>query len=271
LERPLKRSDGENVIFSPSSHLLIRRLFVANRYHASTKEPSSRITMSSAPVLISNFDVNKLAFGKQTVKLSSGGKIANVEFNGARRLTIQTPAVFLPFGLSKPFQGDENAKWSVDLSFRGYETTPAIAAFLQKMRELDDVILKAATENSQEWLGKKMPKDIVAEFYKPLIKEPKNPQYAPTMGAKIQQGNAHFFDIDRSPAEMAVLTKGCKAKFILEANCIWFMNKSFGLGWKVRQALVTEKPSGGEESVDDGALAFVDDDEMTDVSAEKFI
>jgi hypothetical protein len=179
----------------------------------------------SAPILTSAFDANKVAFGKQTVKLGSGGKIANVEYNGARRLTIQTPALSLPFGLSKPFQGDENAKWSVDLSFRGYETTPSIAAFLQKMRELDAAIIKAATENSKEWLGKSMSSDIVEEFYKPLVKEPRDPKYAPTLSAKIQPGQAHFFDIDRQPAEMTVLTRGSKAKFILEANCIWFMNK----------------------------------------------
>jgi hypothetical protein len=219
----------------------------------------------SAPVLTSSFDVSKLAFGKQTVKLSSGGKIANLEYNGARRLTIQTPALPLPFGLSKPFQGDENAKWSVDLSFRGYETTPAVAAFLQKMRELDAAILKAATENSKEWLGKQMPSDIVIEFFKPLVKEPRDPKYAPTMGAKIHPGQAHFFDTDKTPAEMTVLQKGCKAKFILEANCVWFMNKSFGVGWKVKQALVTEKPSNGDDNTEDtGAIAFVDDEEMTD-------
>lgn len=227
----------------------------------------------SAPVLTSNFDVSKAVFGKQTVKLGSGGKIANVEYNGARRLTIQTPALSLPFGLSKPFQGDENAKWSVDLSFRGYETNPAVAAFLQKMRELDAAILEAATANSHEWLGKTMPKDIVVEFYKPLVKEPRDPKYAPTMGAKIPPGQAHFFDVDKSPAEMSVLTKGCKCKFILEANCVWFMNKSFGLGWKVKQALVTEKPSNGDDAeVDTGAIAFVDDDvEMSDAGAENFI
>lgn len=228
----------------------------------------------SAPVLISAFDANKLNFGKNPVKLSSGGKIVNVEYGTSRRLTIQTPAVSIPFGLSKPFQGDENAKWSVDLSFRGYETTPAIAAFLQKMRELDAAILKAATENSKEWLGKQMPSDIVIEFYKPLVKEPKDPKYAPTMGAKIPPGQAHFFDIDRKPAEMTAIQKGCKVKFILEANCVWFMNRNFGVGWKVKQALVTEKPSSGEDAAEDtGAIAFVDDDEeMTEVdAAAKFI
>lgn len=73
--------------------------------------------------------------------------------------------------------------YSIDVAFRDLRTDPAIKKFHDTM--LDNVILSKAEERSQEWFGNPMPSDVIAEFYRPLVKAPKDPRYSPTMKIKI--------------------------------------------------------------------------------------
>lgn len=206
--------------------------------------------MASSIVLHSQFDPTRFIFGP-VEKTKLGGKIIELSYPGVRRLQLQTPTVALPFGLNKPFADGDIQSFSVDLSFRGHENSPAIEAFMSKMRQLDDVILKAAVANSQEWFGKQKSEEIVREFFRPLVREAKDPQYAPTMKVKIPNYNGtpstRFFDENKEPGEMSILVKGARAKFLLEVTSVWFVNNNFGISWRMRQAMVVSRPDMGLE------------------------
>lgn len=202
--------------------------------------------------LYSAFDPSSVNFSGLE-KNKKGGKVVFVSIpdaaaTGRQRLTIQTPTVAIPFGVS-PYQEattGEIQSYSVDMSFRGSDTDPRISEFLAKMRAFDDVLLDTAVANSKEWFGKQMSKEILSEFYRKLVKDPANPKYPPVMKAKVQLNNgqptAMFFDESRQPQTIDYLEKGSTVKMILEVDRIWFVNKNFGVTWRLLQAAVCSKP-----------------------------
>jgi hypothetical protein len=221
-----------------------------------------------APVLLaSSFTPTDIKFSGLE-KNKKGGKVVFLSIPDAtgakQRITLQTPVVSVPFGVT-PYQEantGEIQSYSVDMSFRGTDTDPRIAEFLAKMRQMDDILLDAAVVNSKEWFGKQMSKEIVSEFYRHIVKEPTNPQYAPVMKAKVQLNNgeptAAFFDEQRQPRSIDYISKGSTVKMILELDRLWFVNKNFGATWRLLQCAVCSKPRRleGYSFQDDG-----DDDE----------
>ena len=217
----------------------------------------------SSPVIYSAFEPKNVSFGKSDT-MRNGGKIVNLGYPGARRIQLQTPIVSLPFGVNEPFKGSgagEVQSYSVDLSFRGYDTSPGMAKFLEKMKAIDAIVLKKAHESSVEWFGKQTSMEVIQELYRPLIREAKDPQFAPTMKVKIPVvggvPSASFFDENKDPVQMDYIVKGTSAKFIIEVSSVWFVNKNFGVTWRLVQALVSSRPS----ETPTGGFGFVDDED----------
>jgi hypothetical protein len=183
--------------------------------------------------LISTFEPAAVTFSALE-KTRKGSKVVWVNLPtadaGRGKLSLQTPTVGLPFGVS-PYQEastGEIQSYSVDLSFRGSDADARMAEFLEKMKVMDELILDAAVKNSKEWFGKQMSKDIVSEFYRRLVKNT-NPAYPPVMKVKVQlndgKPNAVFFDEARRPVDIDYLVKNTSVKMIVEADRLWFINK----------------------------------------------
>ena len=203
--------------------------------------------MTSNIVLPKNFDCDKLGF--DDLKLNSnGGKVVYMKYDGQQRLTMQTPKLTTPFGMSE-YRDDKTGivKYSIDVSFKGSNDDSKIQTFYDKMAVIDSKIVDIAVENSKEWFGKKMKKEIVEELYRPLVKQSKDPEkYAPTMKFKIQNNNKdelmiETFDDTRQPVDiMDALKPGSKVRGIIECSSIWFVNKQFGVTWRAVQLEITK-------------------------------
>ena len=218
----------------------------------------------SSVCLYSAFDATTLQFSPLE-KNKKGGKIVNLfttSGNEKKRIVMQTPTLAVPFGVT-PYQEattGEIQSYSIDVSFRNAETDPRIAEFLARMRQMDDVLLDTAVARSKEWLGKSMSKDLVQEFLRKLVKDPANKQYPPVMKIKVPVVNgeptAQFYDENRQPVGIDYITKGCTIKMILELSpSVWFVNKNFGVTWRLLQAAVVSRPRrlDGYAFADDGA------------------
>lgn len=215
--------------------------------------------MSTSVLIPSEFKPSELSFSNLE-KNRLGGKQCFVSRAGTKsKVLLQTPALTLPWGIT-PFQ-DVNSgnvqSWSLDVSFKGHETDPAIAEFLAKMRALDEALVDVATARSQEWFGKSMSRELVAEFTRKFVREPTNPQYAPTMKIKIPCVNGmevtKFYDETRQPVPLEYVSKGSQVRIIMELSPVWFLNKSVGLTWKAVQVAVVSRPRVIQE------YAFVED------------
>ena len=181
-------------------------------------------------------------------KTKKGGKIVYLSNQDGSRILLQTPAMPLPFGLTPYEVGGDIQSYSLDLSFRNADTDPKVQAFLDMVKGLDTFLVDLATERSEEWFGKKQSRELVAEFYRRVLNDKRAGEYPPTVKTKVSvnamgEPTAQFFDEERQPTTIDHLTKGSSIKTIVELSSVWFVNKTYGVTFRVSQAQVVYKPS----------------------------
>lgn len=196
--------------------------------------------------LISQFEPRSLVIPEQVDKNKRGGKI--VYINGpSGRVVLQTPTMSLPFGVTPYDVNGDIQSYSVELSFRGCDADPKLQDFLDKVRDLDEHMIDMATQHSESWFGKKLTREMVAEFYRRILND-KNPEYPPFIKLKVGLGmngepNAQFYDENRQRVGIEYLTKGSQVKVIFEISSVWFVNRTFGTTFRISQAAVVNKPN----------------------------
>lgn len=208
-----------------------------------------------APTQMTCGELSKNKAGGNQVVMSYGGKRGNV--------MIQTPVVSVPFGLSEYLpEGGSEPRYSIDLSYKGYEGDARVNTFLQVMKAMDDHMIDEGVKNSATWFGKTLSREVIAELYRPLVKDSKQPEkYAPTMKCKIRTSGTSLrmeaFHKDRTPFDVLnAFQPGSSVKCILEFSPIWFVNKQYGITLNVVQMEVTKLPEGRLKG-----FAFLEDDE----------
>ena len=202
--------------------------------------------MAQNIMLAKNLDVPSIAF-EPVRKNALGGNVVYLKYSGAPKMVVQTPVVSAPFGLST-FTDDKTGavKYSLDMSFRGMEDDPKVKELHDKMQEIDATLIDEGVKNSKEWFGKKVSKEVVENFYRPLVKPSKDPsKYAPTMKFKIMTNRNGSVAVDaynhlkESVDLTEVLVPGSRIQAIIECSSVWFVNKSmFGVSWRLVQVKV---------------------------------
>ena len=221
-------------------------------------------------LLAKNIDLDSITF-EPVKKNALGGNVVYLKYSGNPRIVMQTPTVSAPFGLSTYTDEKTGAvKYSLDISFRGMDTDPKVKEFHDKMAEIDEMLISEGVKNSKEWFGKKLSKEVLENFYRPLVKPSKDPEkYAPTMKFKIQtqrDGSVAFDAYNHEKKKVDImegLVPGCKIQCLLEANSIWFVGKNmYGVSWKLVQAKIhkSDKLTG---------FSFLDEDDDDDNDEEQ--
>lgn len=197
------------------------------------------------------FDVSEISLA-DVQKNKMGGNMVYMKYGEMKKLTIQTPLMSAPFGISTYIDDKTNVKkYSIDISFKGMEDDPKIKMFHDKMNSFDEFLIEEGARHSKSWFGKAQKKEVVEALYRSLVKPSKEPEkYAPTMKIKIPTRDDEFqvesfkYTAGKSvhePFDLVNITKGAKVQLILEASSIWFVGKTqFGISWKVLQARVQQ-------------------------------
>ena len=244
---------------------------------------------------VHDFDVGDLAFSAPEPAMKGNGKVVRVvsaQGNQPLEVYLQTPALVTTFGADKydpnrkkageddPAAPDvaaddrEPERWSLDVSFAGFETDPDVAKFKDDMHAIDAKVLASAT--AADWNGvaaksKKRavgPQDLEFAYQmaydRPLVREaPSDGRYAdraPSMKIKIPfrdgKVTADFFDEDRQPVDMTYVTPGCTVRAIIKLSIMWLIQDKIHLKWQVHQVQVlsraSEGPAAGVFDFDDG-------------------
>lgn len=132
-------------------------------------------TTSSVPAVIiaKDFDVRLLNIDAVPQKNKAGGKFIRITYGPKKQtLRLQSPAVYLPFGVSS-FEDDKGVTTqSLEVSLRGFDDPAQVAmqAFYKALQAIDEAILTAAEQNSKAWFGKDMSRALLQEFQRTLIK-----------------------------------------------------------------------------------------------------
>jgi hypothetical protein len=210
-------------------------------------------TMSS-PILPKNVNTNNLRYS-EVKTLQSGAKAVYINY-GTSKLRIQTPVMYLPYGIGEGFEDkntkpDNKKKYDVTLSFKGHEENPKIESFLTKLREIESKIIDDAFENREPWFKDEFDgqKTFVARMFSPIVKIDKDKQtgkivgkYPPTIRFKLPYNTEtdkfsfDSFNMDGSPFDLIDYIsklKAGKAQLIVELNSLWFAAGKFGCTWKL--------------------------------------
>lgn len=196
--------------------------------------------------LISDFEPEKVKVSNLE-KNKRGGKVVYLSNEDGSRIMLQTPTMPAIFGFTPYEVGGDIQSYSIDVSFRGADTDPKVAEFREKLKVLDGLLIDTATEKSEEFFGKKMSRDMVAEFYRSLLND-KKPEYPPLVKLKVGvslngEPTTTFYNESRDLTSIDYVSKGAMVKTIVELSSLWFVNKTFGATFRVLQVQVVSKPN----------------------------
>ena len=201
-----------------------------------------------------NFQASSVNFSEMK-KNKMGGKVVYLSNEGRKKLLVQFPKLRAPFGMSEFVdQNTGRSSYSIDVSFDGNDDLQT------RFRGLDAEIVKLIAKNSKAWLGKVHTETVIRDvLYKPIVKEPSDPKYSPTLKFKILTNDKNEFipeayNNKRQEVKISSLEKGQSLKAIAHLSQIWIIDNKCGVTMRLEQAFLapTEKLKG---------FAFQDDDE----------
>ena len=229
--------------------------------------------MSNIIQVSQQFDPSSVVFTKMK-KNKNGGKTVYINAqDGKRKLYLQLPFMRSPFGMSAfTDEATNKTSYSLDLSFdRDNEEGLALA---EKLKALDEIIIKTVADNSKEWLGKVYDINVIREaLYKPLVRQA-NDDYPDTIKLKIitkptGEFLAEAYDSSRQMISVDQIEKGQRCACIVDVNQIWFIDNKFGVSVRLSQVLCEQSvklPSFAFQGLD-GHIA--EDDEEVEYFEEE--
>ena len=190
-------------------------------------------------------------------KNKNGGKTVYINAPENKKLYIQLPFMRSPFGLSAfTDEATNKTSYSLDLSF---DTDNEQANdLMEKLKQLDERIVKTVADNSKEWLGKSYNIEVIKEaLYKPLVRPGKD-DYPSTMKLKLMtkpsgEFIAEAYDSSHKSIPVDGIEKGQKCMCIVDFNQIWFIDNKFGVSVRLSQVLCEQSqklPSFAFQGVD---------------------
>jgi hypothetical protein len=187
--------------------------------------------------MFSSFNASNVSFS-DVRKNAKGGKAVYLNQVGGGKLIFQLPPLRAPFGLSE-YKDEASGRVSYTLPL-SLDKPEVLDAFTK----LDARVLDYITEHSEELLGKKMSRDVIAEgLYKSPIKKSSKEGYAPTLNLKVltslKDGSVttEAYSATREPVPLSDLEKGQAVSAIIEINQIWRTPAGVGITVRVHQVM----------------------------------
>jgi hypothetical protein len=187
--------------------------------------------------MFSTFNASNVTFS-DVRKNAKGGKAVYLNQVGGGKLIFQLPQLRAPFGLSEyKDEASGRVSYTLPLSLDKPEVLAQFAA-------LDERVLNFITEHSEEILGKKMSREVIAEgMYKSPVKPSTKEGYAPILNLKvvtsIKDGSisTEAYNAQRQSVPLTDLEKGQALSAIVEINQIWRTPAGVGVSIRVHQVM----------------------------------
>jgi hypothetical protein len=224
--------------------------------------------MATTSQILSGVNFNVEADTKYAkVKVNnSGGKsvgILNAASNSV--LNVQTP-LMLTWGVNENTdkKTGEIQSYTMALQFPSDEyKTPQVNKFFANMQQFEAKIKRDAIANSKDWFGKSMSAEVINAIFTPMLYYSKNPATGepdlsknPTLKVKLpfydgewkgieiyDTENTTLFPSSDGKTPKDIITKGSDVSLIITCGGLWFAGGSFGVTWRLFQAVLKPKAS----------------------------
>jgi hypothetical protein len=206
-------------------------------------------------VPFTEFDIKNINVAKLRT-LDNGGKVVSLFYKLAsgdqRMLTLQTPELSCPYGLSKwDNDGKGPAKYTLDLSFKGYDSRETVKKFYKGLTEFDSMLIENGLTRSEEYFKRKYSsRDVVEALYTSVVRRSKDEKYPPTFKMTIPYdpatGEFRCKVFDKHTKEQLNISdinlKSAKVTAIVQCTGVWIAGGKFGSSWKAVQLRVEQTP-----------------------------
>jgi len=162
-------------------------------------------------------------------------------------MRVQTPRLYMPFGISGFTPAVGNTKWNIDFSLKGHdEEGNYVRDFYETIQRVEAIVVEAVSEQSEDIFGKTMTVEELLPMFNSNLKhapdrEPKfRVRVDTTIDGEIKSG---VFDKDGNNIATDLTDKLYARNSgiaIVEMNSMYFLNKKFGVTWKLHQLAVYE-------------------------------
>lgn len=179
--------------------------------------------------------------------LSYDGRKICLSNKDGKNVRIQTPRMYMPFGISG-FQPQVGAtKWNLDFSMKGYdEEGNYVKNFYETLQEVEKRIIEAVSLQSVDIFGKHVSVDELSPMFNSNIKH--SPDREPKFRIRVDTTadgdiKAGIFDSEKKSINSKVENKLYSRNSgvaITEMNSVYFLNRKFGVTWKLHQLVVHE-------------------------------
>ena len=179
--------------------------------------------------------------------LSYDGRKICLSNKDGKNVRIQTPRMYMPFGISG-FQPQVGAtKWNLDFSMKGYdEEGNYVKNFYETLQEVEKRIIEAVSLQSVDIFGKHMSVDELSPMFNSNIKH--SPDREPKFRIRVDTTadgdiKAGIFYSEKKSINSKVENKLYSRNSgvaITEMNSVYFLNRKFGVTWKLHQLVVHE-------------------------------
>ena len=185
----------------------------------------------------SEFHVGNLEIGEYTNK-----SIKLVDNLTNKPVKIQLPKMYMPFGISSFVPEVGETKWNIDFSMKGYnEEGNQVKLFYEFLKAVEDRVIDSVQEQSQAIFGRTMSRDVLVTMFNSNIKESSDRE--PKFRLKYDPRTTRMFDYDDNDITNAPVDRAysqCSGVALAEIGNVYFLNKKFGIVWKMPQMKIFE-------------------------------
>jgi len=225
-----------------------------------------------------------MKYAKVKVNNAGGKSVGILNASSNSTLNLQTP-LMLTWGVNENTdkKTGEVQSYSMALQFPSSEyRTPGVGKFFDAMQQFETKVKRDAITNSKEWFGKAMSAEVIGAIFNPVLSYSKNPQTGepdltknPTLRVKLpfydgewkgieiyDSNQTALFPNSEGKTPKDLITKGSDAALIITCGGLWFAGGSFGVTWRLVQAVLKPKPT-----LSGKCHIVLDDDEQRRITA----
>jgi hypothetical protein len=190
----------------------------------------------------------KFIHAKDTLKIANyDGRKISLCTTDDKPMKIMFPRMYMPFGISGFTPEVGPTKYNIDFAMKGWdEDGNFVNKFYQSMRELEGKIIENVSKQSEDIFGKPMSiEELTPMFYSNIKESPdREPKFRVKVDSTIDDKvKPNVYDEEKKPLYDEIrngLYSRNSGTAIVEMNSIYFLNKKFGVSWKLNSLVVYE-------------------------------